>query len=522
MHPFPFLMGRIFREHLSGRLRVKKGDLKKEILFKDGQPIEVRSNIIDETLGRFLKRNGKISPEVFDESHRRVGKEKKKHGEILIEMGAISHHDLSTFLQQQLLEKLVNLFGWDEGTYRFYPQDNVNEPEVNPEFSPPVIIYRGILSNFSDERVKAFLDDFREQVLVRDPRASISLEEMKLKPAESRIVSTVDGKKTVADLLEKFGEGARKLLYSFIVLKVLVPKITIETSELHSPKSEKAPEPPPSPAPASPPAPEQPVPSPTEKSSFPPEEADQAKMREELRSDYEKIRDQDYFGVLGVEQGAPVAQIKKSYFKLAKKYHPDHYSSMGDSEIKELANNIFSAVSQAFSEIGNEEGRKNYLERITASTQSDDFNKEAQDLINAEIQFQKGEVFLKKREYDQAIEAFEWAKKLNPKEPEYQMLLGWATYKKYSSLSDGEGKVNQAVRLIERSIEANPKLDRGLYYLGLINKLRGRDKEAEQFFRRAVDVNPKALDAVRELRLFEMRKEKTPEKKRSLGRFFKR
>jgi len=527
-YPFPFLLGRIFREHLDGYLRVKQGELKKEIAFKKGNPVEVRSNILNETLGRFLRRIGKITPEIYDESFQRVGTEHKKHGEILIEMGVLSPHELNQLLQQQTLERIMDIFSWNEGTYRFYPNSEVKEPDAVLEFGIPVIMFRGISASFPVERVIAFLGSHREQALIPSPTPFSRVEEMKLKPAELRFLKAIDGKKTIGNLLNQYGEDIARLLYALIVLGIFIPEADPEVPSVSPPPVEKAERkaPPVEEKPAAPPPrpePSEPAPSPPIPPPEPAEQEGDATVLSEMQAVYDRIRDQDYFGILGVEQGAPLTQIKKSYFQMAKKYHPDHYSNYENAEINELANMIFSMASRAFSEIGNEEGRKRHLDSLQSPTKDEDFEAGAQNLVNAEIQFQKGEMFLKEKKLDEAIEAFEWSRRLNPDEPEYQMQLGWALYKKYSSVPAGEKKVNQAVHLIERSVKDNPKLDRGFYYLGVINKLRGNEAEAEQNFQRSVDLNPQALDAQRELRVFQMRKEKTTEKKKKpFGRFFKR
>ena len=43
----------------------------------------------------------------------------------------------------------------------------------------------------------------------------------------------------------------------------------------------------------------------------------------------------DYYDVLGVSRGADVAEIKKAYRKLAKKYHPDSNSG-AEEKFKEI------------------------------------------------------------------------------------------------------------------------------------------------------------------------------------------
>jgi molecular chaperone DnaJ len=64
--------------------------------------------------------------------------------------------------------------------------------------------------------------------------------------------------------------------------------------------------------------------------------------------------DKDFYKVLGVSKDVPQADLKKTYRKLARQYHPD--SNPGDAK----AENKFKEISEAYSVLSDEEQRKEY------------------------------------------------------------------------------------------------------------------------------------------------------------------
>ena len=64
--------------------------------------------------------------------------------------------------------------------------------------------------------------------------------------------------------------------------------------------------------------------------------------------------DKDFYKVLGVEKSVSEAELKKTYRKLARKYHPD--SNQGDAK----AEATFKEVSEAYSVLSDPEQRKEY------------------------------------------------------------------------------------------------------------------------------------------------------------------
>jgi curved DNA-binding protein CbpA len=70
----------------------------------------------------------------------------------------------------------------------------------------------------------------------------------------------------------------------------------------------------------------------------------------------------DYYDILEVERDANDLEIKKSYLKLAKKYHPDVYKSAVNMD-------HFKRVNEAFSTLKNPLKRSDYDRKLKIKTQ---------------------------------------------------------------------------------------------------------------------------------------------------------
>ncbi|HKE12866.1 MAG TPA: J domain-containing protein, partial [Myxococcota bacterium] len=238
-------------------------------------------------------------------------------------------------------------------------------------------------------------------------------------------------------------------------------------------------------------------------------------LRAELAQLAARMRGKNYFEVLGVPETVTDDGVRRAYVELAKKTHPDRYSNASDA-VRRLSEEVFGLVSKAHETLVESRRRNEYLLERRQGERAAAELEEGQKAVQAELQFQQGEVKLKRRDFAGAVECFRWAVKLYPEEGEYHAHLGWA---KYLAEPNDRAVLKDALENVKKGAKLAPDREKPYLYLGRLYQAAGRADIAEKMFARCVQIKSDCVEALRELRLMHMRREK---EKGLIGRLLRR
>ena len=214
--------------------------------------------------------------------------------------------------------------------------------------------------------------------------------------------------------------------------------------------------------------------------------------------------------MLGVDGSATPEQIKAAYFGLAKSWHPDRLPA-DLNEVKPLVARVFARFSEAYQTLMDPVKNKEYQQLIKQGGGSPDDQEKVARVVDAALEFQKAEILLKKNDLAGAEQLATRAVSADPDQPEYLTLLVWIRAMRRGDppeLREGQTSTHydDLIHTLDGVLTKEKEYERALYYRGVLLKRSGRLEKAIRDFRLASQLNPKNLDAVREVRLFEMRK----------------
>ncbi len=258
--------------------------------------------------------------------------------------------------------------------------------------------------------------------------------------------------------------------------------------------------------------PEAPVPLPL------PDDPEAQRLVEELNRVYADLARQSYYDVLGVDAKASADDVRNAYFEVAKRWHSDRLraANLGDEAVRR-AEEIFRYAGEAQKVLTDAEQRKSYdfvLDRKAQGLPTD-----VAVILEAEGAFRKAQTLVRRGQAAAAEPILRRVVEKNPGEAEFWAFLGFAVYS-----ARGKAGLDEARKAIQKAIDMNGRLDAAHEFLGKIARIEGQTKDALRHFKKALELNPKNVDAARELRLINMRgpKEKDSGEGGLFGGLFKK
>jgi len=216
-----------------------------------------------------------------------------------------------------------------------------------------------------------------------------------------------------------------------------------------------------------------------------------ASLRKALQAVAPRAKERSLFARLGLAEGASRDEVKQAYLQLAKGFHPDRFASPALADLGETVKEFFTAVNEAYEVLSDDRRRAQYLVSQHGAVRE---REEA-----ARVDHAKGDACLRTGDTMRARGFFEAANRADPR-PEYQASIA-LTF----ALDTQHRDLRRARTLVEESMREGPT-GRAFYAAGVIARIEGDLRTAEEQLRKAVEADPKSAEAARELRALQSRR----------------
>ena len=214
----------------------------------------------------------------------------------------------------------------------------------------------------------------------------------------------------------------------------------------------------------------------------------------------------DYFTLLDIEPGANVEATRLAFFKLARSLHPD-LPAFKPPALRADATKVFQSLSRAHKVLTDPNLRAQYLSAAGVSEEDSGPQEPNPDL--ARIHMHRSRQLLGRRDWAAAEEGLQLAVTLFGDEENYdcKTMLGWAIMHNPQRTETERARESKA--LWEQVLESQKVTSaeaQAAYYMAIWCKLHGEMGKVKKYLDRCLKVEPRHIEAQRELRLYDRRR----------------
>ncbi len=489
--PFPLLLHALAVEERTCTLELKVRQREKRITFEDGAPVACVSNLLHETLGKFLVEKGKLSETDYQKALAESVQTDVPMSALLVQKGLISPFDLYKQMQAEHGDEpagLLPLDGRALPAHRRHRDAGHQRADEHRAADPHGRGQRHALRRGGHRTSPSRMTGRFAQVPV--------VEGPKLSSKDARLFQALRFRPTFPELMARSGldtDSTLRRLYAFCVLGLAD---FIEEVDQRPQPAAAAPALMLAPALTPPPGMGVATVDPaalaqaTGPTAMPFSDDDDA-VKNALLSAFMSHRSQDPFDLLGVPEDVQPVALRKAFLALADKYSPLRFQT---ADLKEKAEALLVGYARAYGALSEVEQAALWRKRRAAAREkkvgtgrpstAEQFRIRT-DLLDARTQYDEAMKRLKAENYAGAFEYLEYACDIDPK-PIYRAYRAWA---RYLMKPESHGKL--ALQELQEVSRQEPGCEEAWFFTGEVSRGEGQWTQAEDAYRKAFKLNPK-------------------------------
>jgi DnaJ-domain-containing protein 1 len=226
--PFGHLLVYLLDRGLTGSLVLEEPSGEKHaIWFEAGAPAKVKTATPVTYLGQVLVEQRAITREVYERTLQGALHERRLHGQVLLETGAVEIRVLRDALREQLARQVLWLFKLGPGTaYGYYDQVNFLERWGAPEglrTRPLALIWRGLRKHASAAEIEAVTGRLGQRPI--ELHVDAPIRRFRFEASEQALIDVLRAKPQPLSSLVASGLAApddvKRLVYVLVILRQL-------------------------------------------------------------------------------------------------------------------------------------------------------------------------------------------------------------------------------------------------------------------------------------------------------------
>jgi hypothetical protein len=218
----PEILFTIHHHRVPGLMEATRDGITKRAWVRSGNIICASSTDRNDSLGAFLRRSNRISPEAYGATVKARAQTGRRFGSLLVEGGHLSPGEVYKGIVGQIEEIVWSLFTWEDGEITFRISEFEDQDMVRIHLPLRHVIVEGI-KRAPSARALAMRLGRKETVLEPCFRVE-DLIEIGLGAEEWKLLASVNGKRSFFELCNTGpwtpAENA-KVLYAFLVLQLI-------------------------------------------------------------------------------------------------------------------------------------------------------------------------------------------------------------------------------------------------------------------------------------------------------------